>query len=194
MIFYPPKPTLITLSQDLFKQLEKDHRVMAELKFKGDRLVLKRLEDGKFEFWNRHGSKFRYTTSTKLLEHLSSLNWEGDCVCDGELLHHKTKKIKHSVVLWDVFIWNGQSLKAKPFIERRAFLERAFGGKRYEDLWISDSWKEGWKSIFDKETVREEIEGLVMKRMDAKLILGNNSSPTVSYMWKVRKPEGLYKF
>ena len=193
-IFYPPKPTLITLQQPLFQALEKDSRVIAELKFKGDRLILKRLKDGKFEFWNRHGSKFKYTPSAKLLEHLSSLNWKGECVCDGELLHNKTKSIKHSVALWDVFIWNGESLKAKPFVERRAFLERVFGDKRYEDLWRSVSWLDGWKEVFDRLTVREEIEGLVMKRMDAKLILGNTSSPKVSYMWKVRKPEGLYKF
>jgi ATP-dependent DNA ligase len=194
MIFYPPKPTLITNTQPLFKQLEKDNRVMAELKFKGDRLVLKHRDDGSFEFWNRHGGKFRYKASEDLLKNLNSLSWKGECVLDGELLNNKTKLIKDHVVLWDVFLWAGESLSSKPFIERRAYLERAFGGLKFDNLWISALWKDGWKEIFDKETVRNEVEGLVMKRMDAKLILGRSSSPVVSYMWKVRKPEGLYKF
>jgi len=194
MIFYPPKPRLITVTQPLFEQLERDNRVVAELKFKGDRLVLKRMVDGSFEFWNRHGSKFDYTPSPELLKNLRSLDWIGDCICDGELLHKKTRHIKHHIVLWDVFVWDGKSLKSKVWAERRAYLERLFGGRRFGNLWISDIWRNDWKTIFKKEIPRNEVEGLVMKRMDAKLILGYTSSPVVPYMWKVRKPEGLYKF
>jgi ATP-dependent DNA ligase len=196
MIFYPPKPTLISITQPLFSQLDKDARFVAELKYNGDRLILQRFEDGSFEFWNRHGEKLRrYDPSPIILQHLKNLKWEGYCVCDGELLHHKTKHIKHHAILFDVFIWNGQSLKLKPFVERRTYLERLFG-VHDNDSWvtIAPQWKTNFKKVFDDFTKNEEIEGLVMKRLDAKLQLGTSSSPTVKYMFKVRKPGPTYRF
>jgi hypothetical protein len=201
----------MTIDQPLFKELENDIRYVAELKFKGDHLILKRLEsfdervlsnDTKrwdaspaFEFWNRHGSKFKYDPSATLLSHLNSLNWKGECVCDGELLHNKVHDTKHMIVLWDIFLFDGVDLKKRPYIERHLYLERIFKDiPKYQDIFISEQWKNGWQEVYDREIVREEIEGLVLKRLDAKLELGRTSSPVIKYMYKVRKPSGSYKF
>jgi len=188
MIFYPPKPTLITITQALFSELELDPRFIAELKYNGDRLIL--YKDNNFDFWSRHGAPLRkYQPSAQLIDHLNSLNlFSGSWVFDGELLHFKTKAIKHRVVLFDLYVWKGKRIDQLPFSERRKRLEDVFTGSNFEDVILAPQWLSGWREVFDTETEREEIEGLVMKRLDAKVTFGRSSSPVVSYMFKVRKP------
>ena len=196
MIYFPPKPTLISLEQNLFEDLNKDPRFVAELKYNGDRLILQ-TEGGKdFQFWNRSGSQFtKYTPSPFLIRHLKEFKWgKGLWVCDGELLHFKTTGIKHHVILFDMFVRGGDSLKMKTFLERREALEELVDGKIFEDVLPAKWWSTGFREVFNEYTKRSEIEGLVMKRLDAKLILGLKSSPVVKYMFKVRKPNGSYRF
>jgi len=197
MIFYPPKPTLITIDQPLFEELNKDPRFKAELKYNGDRLILYSMGGKEFEFWNRHGSRFRkYTPSPILIRHLKEFKWpKGLSVCDGELLHFKITSIKHHVILFDTFVRDGESLKSKPFSERRQVLEEIVNGKVLEDAVPSQQWTTGFREVYNENIKREEIEGLVMKRLDAKLILGLSASPVVTYMFKVRKPKpGTYQY
>lgn len=193
MIFYPPKPTLISIEQPLFKKLNDDPNVVAELKYNGNNLVLHRFEDGRFEFWNRHGSKFNYEPSKEVLRDLQSLSWSGYSVVNGELRHNKVKGVRHHIVLWDMFISNGISLKLLQFRERRSELEKLFISKT-ETVTLTELYINNFKKVFDLYTIQPEIEGLVMKKLDAKLELGYASSPTVKYMFKVRKSNGSYKF
>jgi len=193
MIFYPPKPTLISIDQPLFSQLNDDLNVIAELKYNGNNLVLHRFEDGRFEFWNRYGLKFNYEPSKEVLSDLQNMSWAGYCVVNGELRHNKVKGIRHHIVLWDMFISNGVSLKSLQFRERRAELEKLFGSKQ-ESVTPTEFYLSDFKKVFDEYTKLPEIEGLVMKKLDAKLELGYTSSPTVKYMFKVRKSNGSYKF
>ena len=76
-IFYPQKPTLISIEQPLFENLDKDPNVVAEIKYNGTRLILQRFGyppkdweldklkpiTERFEFWNREGSQLKYTPS-----------------------------------------------------------------------------------------------------------------------------------
>jgi ATP-dependent DNA ligase len=193
MIFYPPKPTLISIDQPLFKQLNDDPNVVAELKYNGNNLVLHRFEDGRFEFWNRHGSKFNYEPSKEVLSDLQNMSWAGYCVVNGELRHNKVKGVRHHIVLWDMFISNGLSLKELSFIKRRHFLENLFRVSQ-EAVTLTEFYLSDFKKIFDLYTKLPEIEGLVMKKLNSKLELGYTSSPTVKYMFKVRKANGSYNF
>jgi len=187
MIYYPPKPTLITIDQSLFSELERDERFVAEPKYNGDRLIL--YKNTGFEFWSRHGAPLRrYQPSSGLIDHIKRLNWLGDCVCDGELIHFKTKTIKHCVVLFDMYEWHGKRIDHLKFLERRKRLEDLLSGSSFTDLFIAPQWLSGWRERFNQVTEKDEIEGLVMKRLDAKVILGRSSSPVVRYMFKVRKP------
>jgi hypothetical protein len=77
-IYYPLQPRLISITQPLFSQLDRDKKVVAELKYNGDHLILKRLKTGKFEFWTRHGEPFkRYTPPPGLIRELNELSWQG---------------------------------------------------------------------------------------------------------------------
>lgn len=200
-IYYPQKPTLISIDQLLFNQLDKDPNVVAELKYNGNHLILKRFVPdtidglmGGFDFWNRHGQVMKYTPSAELLKNLKSLNWKGYCVMDGELLHTKDKSTKHQVVLYDVIIWNGEEVIRKSFRERRAILDELFRGFAYEKLFATQQWNTGFRAIYDEAIRTSYIEGLVMKRLDARGTLGKTSSPVVATMWKVRKPTKNYRF
>lgn len=195
-VFYPPKPILISIGQPLFSKLDRDPNVVAEMKYNDSRLVLKRSPQGEFEFWNRYGARFNYSPSENLLANLKRLNWKGHCVLDGGLLHTKVKSVKHHVVLWDVIVWDGEEVIKKPFSERRVILEKVFEVSKLFDnnLLLSPQWKTEFRKLYHEVIKADYIEGLVMKRLDARMVLGKTSSPVVATMWKVRKPTKNYRF
>jgi len=207
--FYPQVPTLISVTQPLFAQLDKDADTVAELKINGTHLILKRFSDRHFEFWGRDGKKLKYNPSSKVLEALDRLEWEGDCELDGELEHTKVHSRKHTVMLHDVIIWNGEILTDKTFAERRKILESLFGGRvilmsivekrDYEQLknlivYPSIQWKKDYKKIYDEYIKFEEVEGLVVKKLSALLRVGTRDCPIVTSMFKVRRPHKNYRF
>jgi ATP-dependent DNA ligase len=179
----------------MFKKLNDDPDYVAELKLNGTRLELHVFNSGeRFEFWNRHKKILKYEPSKELLEHLRMIKWEGDCMADGELMHFKTIHIKHRVVLWDVFVWNGASLVGgKSEDERHKILEDAFGNLAFTDLYINPQYKSGFRKVYEENTERDEVEGLVMKSLKAKLVVGKRDCPIVKYLWKVRKPGPSYR-
>jgi ATP-dependent DNA ligase len=198
--YFPPKPTLITITQPLFAQLELRDDVVCEKKYNGNRLILKRYEVpgpiAHYEFWNRDGTLMKYTPSQELLDSLDTIRWAGDCVLDGELLHFKKKQTKNWVVIFDIYLWAGLPMTDHPFKMRRKLLEEIFTDtKEIIDesyLELSPQWKGGvkgcFKQVYDEVTQKDEIEGLVIKSLGSKVTLGSKSSPVVATMWKVRKP------
>ena len=191
---FPPKPTLITITQPMFQKLENDPDYVAEVKLNGTRLELYVFNSGeRFEFWNRHKKVLKYDPSKELVEHLKKIKWQGNCIVDGELMHFKTTNIKHRIVLWDVLIWNDEYQGVKSYAERRQILEDAFGNVAFADLYVNPQYKSGFKELYDEHTKKDEVEGLVMKSLKAKLIVGKRDCPVVKYMWKVRKPGPSYR-
>jgi len=209
--FYPQVPTLISVTQPLFSQLDKDADTVAELKINGTHLILKRFSNGSYEFWNRTGEKLQYRPSTEVLRSLNVLKWEGDCELDGELEHTKVHSRKHTIMLHDVIIWNGELLTNKTFSERRKILESLFEDitfvsvmdivekRDYKILkklsvYPAIQWKKDYKKIYDEYIKFEEVEGLVIKKLSALLKVGTRDCPIVATMFKVRKPHKNYRF
>jgi ATP-dependent DNA ligase len=200
---YPPKPILISIDQPLFKELDADPDVVGELKYNGTRLELYVYEPirptvQRFEFWGREKQRLTYSPSEKVIECLNQIQWEGNCLVDGELLHFKSKQTKNMIVIWDVFVWNDEFLGKQTFAERRKLLESAmpvsFQTGEFKDVFLSRQWSTGFKAVYDEYTKIAWIEGLVMKKLSAKLIVGTTSCPDVPYMWKVRKANKNYRF
>ena len=209
--YYPQMPTLISVTQPLFTQLDKDEDAVAELKINGTHLILKRFSEGYYEFWGRDGVQLKYKPSNELLEELNLLHWKGECELDCELEHTKVHSRKHTIVIHDVIIWDGKLLTNKTFAERRKLiLETLFfwrlilmdaveDKKDYLKLrnlrvYPSIQWKRGFRKIFDQYTPLEEVEGLVIKKLSAKLQVGLHDSPIVRSMFKVRRPHKNYRF
>ena len=197
--YYPQMPTLISITQPLFSQLDKDEDTVAELKINGTHLILKRFEPIQFfpakniyEFWGRDGKKLKYNPSREVIQALDALKWEGDCEIDAELEDTKVHSRKHTIVIHDIIIWNGELLIDKTFAERREILEslfkwrvsecstllmtivekRDYGKLKNLTVYPSIQWKSNYQKIFDEYTPLEEVEGLVIKKLSALLKVG----------------------
>lgn len=192
--FYPERPRLLHIEQPLFERLNQDRDWVAESKYNGSRLQLHHI-NGAWQFWNRHEQLMAYTPNQDVLDALAGLNLAGYWLFDGELRHGKTKGVRHQIVLYDVFIVEGELLLAKPFGERREILETLlhYLGD-YHVLSLPEQYPEGFRQVFGQVSQDEEIEGLVLKNVQGRLSLGRTRAAESSWMWKVRKPSGRYQF
>lgn len=211
ILYFPPKPSLITVDQKLFKDLELRTDVVAELKFNGSRLVLYShstppLKYNRFEFYNRDGERMNYSPSEEVLDLLSKITLKGESVLDGELVHTHIKNIRHNLVIFDVIVNDSDLMTQESFEQRRRFLEEAFGWSwsvtdtydlskfKFDNnvLWLSPQWRGGvagkFRELYDQAIKYDGIEGLVIKSLGAKMELGAKKSPEVRTMYKVRKP------
>jgi ATP-dependent DNA ligase len=192
--FYPERPRLLHIEQPLFEQLSQDPNWVAEPKYNGSRLQL-HFVAGAWQFWNRHEQPMVYTPSPEVFDALAGLNLKGYWLFDGELRHKKTRGISHKIVLYDVFIRQGDLLLGQPFADRRGILETLlhYHGD-YHVLGLAPQYEENFRQVFGLLTQDEEIEGLVLKNLQGQLQLGRSRAAESRWMWKVRQPSGRYQF
>jgi len=198
--FYPEKPQLIHIEQDLFTRLDNDPHMIAEKKYNGQRLELHYL-DGHFQFWNRHGAELQFQPDAKLMFALREFasNLKGYCIFDGELRHNKVVGVHQKIVLYDMFMFDGELAVSLRFSDRRRILRRTGLKQEYGDRPLSKTgwWQKsgyGFKEAFESAIKDPEIEGLVIKDLRGKLNLSRTNNQDSDWMWKVRKPNGSYDF
>lgn len=194
--FYPERPGLIHIEQDLFGRLSADPAWIAEPKFNGKRLELHCLPSGALYFYNRHGEVMAYTPTAELIANLAALDLKGYWLFDGELRDRKVKGVRDQVVLYDVFIAEGELLTGVSFADRRGILETLFhySGPYTDTLTLADQYPGDFRAVYDELTPNPEIEGLVMKNLGGKLDLGRKRAANSGWMMKVRKPNNSYHF
>ena len=193
--FYPEKPRLISKEQSLFSKVSQDPRWVAEYKFNGSRLQLHNLTPNHFEFWDRHGKQLVYKPDDSMKSALNEFSKPtGYNLFDGELRHNKVIGIRHKIVLYDIFIWNGELLIDKTFSERRKILESILSDNMDEQLSISRQFQNNFEKLFESAISIPEIEGLVMKKLSGMINLGRNSGINSMWMMKVRKQTGRHRF
>jgi hypothetical protein len=216
--FYPEKPVLISIDQDLFEQLSDDPDWIAEPKYNGQRCCLWVI-GGNVEFWGRHGKKLKYNEDPdpEMVAILTKKFPKGIFLFDAELRHNKVSGIRHKIVIWDVFIWRGEFLNRHQYWTRRAMLNLKFEdtSRNWESATpdtIGDDdkvslirqhtknfrqeflWYTGDPSVDESYSNTEEFEGLVLKNVHGMLNIGRTSAADSDWMFKVRKPSGRYKF
>jgi len=215
--FYPEKPRLTSIKSDMFQRLSEDPFWLAERKYNGKRLQLHVLPlkpldfpsttylphtNGVFEreiqFWNRHGEQLPYQPSKEVIEALGNIPWpNGYCLFDGELRDKKVVGVRDKIVLWDVFVWDGELLTDKTFLQRAEIMHDAFGSittDPSQPLSLSSWIIKDFGKAFEKVIQDPEIEGLVMKNLNGKLQLGRTAAVDSAWMWKCRKESGRYRF
>jgi ATP-dependent DNA ligase len=195
--FYPERPGLIHIEQDLFGRLSADPAWIAEPKFNGSRLLLHRLPSGIWQFWNRHQERFSFVAGGELVAALMALPLEPGkyYLFDGELRHNKTVGVRQKIVLYDCFIFGDELLCGVPFEDRRGILATLQKrGGFFEALTIAPQYSYNFREVYDELTPNPEIEGLVMKNLGGKLDLGRKRAANSSWMMKIRKPNNSYKF
>ena len=122
--FYPEKPTLVSIEQDIFDMMSDDQKWIAEAKYNGARLQL-HIMDGRPEFWDRHGKKLVYQPTDEILNEVKNLfPQKGYYLFDGELRHNKVIGVKNMIMIYDALICDGELMIEVPFSVRRKYLER----------------------------------------------------------------------
>jgi len=189
---YPEKPRLIHIDQPLFDRMSNQKEYIAERKYNGSRLQLHYL-DGKFQFWNRHEARMNYQPNDEVQEALDALPLKGYCLFDGELRHNKTRDVRDKIIFYDTFIWRDNLLIGQPFWFRRNLLKKLFKCNA-EPIGITEQFPGNFRDVFNDVIQDDEIEGLVLKNTRGVLNLGRNCAADSSWMRKVRKPNGSYRF
>lgn len=195
--FYPEKPVLTTIDQELFETMSNDDDYIAEPKYNGQRCCL-HIIDGKVEFWGRHGKKLKYDNDPdpEMVAKLSKKFPKGYFLFDSELRHNKTIGIRNKLVLWDVFIWRDELLNKLQYWSRRAMLELRIENMDTSKITLIAQHSTDFKKVYEKYAAdpSNEFEGLVMKNVHGMINIGRTSAAESNWMFKVRKPSGRYKF
>lgn len=200
MIFYfCNRPLLLSPGNPKVADLSRDQNWDAEVKKNGTRLTLQYTMQSKvksfddFLFWERHKKILKYEPIKEVLDELKSLNLPLDTHIDAELLHFKTKHIKHRIYIYDLYAYGGK-LMMDELKFRRERLHDIFKGRKFNFLEIAKTYPTGFKSLFNKVIKNEEDEGLVMKNKNGKIEWNAKRSPDVAWQIKIRRSHSNYAF
>ena len=201
---YPPRPQNAVPSTDL--NYYDNGSFIGQPKLNGSNSTI--YTDGvKVIIMNRHGdrlTRFEIKDDEILSLYRGTGGWT---VLNGEYMN-KSKRDENSVfnhkfVIFDILVNDGDYLIGKTFKQRVELLDEMFGKNECEKdyLWgISDnvyrvkSYENNFSMLFDKLTPIDMIEGLVLKRVNARLEMGNTELNNTKSQVKARKSTKNYKF
>ena len=203
---YPPRPKNAINPDDL--TFWDNNSLLAQPKLNGSNTTIY-TNGEQVIIMNRHGA--RLTNFQIPLDEIKSLyrgvrgQW---LVINGEYLN-KSKQdergitFNHKLIIFDILVYKSDYLVGQTFQQRVHLLDELYGKNDSEKSYlysISDnvcrvkSFDTGFKSLFDQLTPIDIIEGLVMKRKNAKLEIGNTENNNTKSQLKARKPTKLYKY
>jgi hypothetical protein len=202
---FPPRPRN-AISPDDLSFWDDANSMIAQLKLNGSNATI--YTDGKKVIvMNRHDGRL---TGFNINENeiLSLYRGTGWMILNGEYLNKSKmdetgKPFNHKLVIFDVLCYNGDYLVGKTFSQRIELLDSLYGtndsDKEYlfgisENVYRVKSYSNGFKNIFDKFTKIDIIEGLVMKRCNAKLEVGSSENNNSKSQVKCRKSTLNYKY
>jgi hypothetical protein len=197
LYYYPNRPTLIppdpkdplNPKSDYINGLETSGKYVAEQKWNGDNCLI--YTTG-LEFWNRHKARLSYQPSPEAREEWE--RWPKDSIINAELIHNKSKTIKHLFIVHCIMQWKGELLIGKTWGDSRAILEECLAtGLSGEQVRISKVWQSGFWDLFQAADVTT-IEGIILKDPMGKLRYSTTPLADVSWMLKIRKPCKKYSF
>lgn len=202
---YPPRPKNSVSTDDL--DFWDNGTLIAQPKLNGSNCVI--FTNGEdFFVMNRHKQRLTNFKITK--EELSEI-YRGDgewMILNGEYMNkskndENSKVFNHKLVIFDILAYNGEYLVGSTFSERVELLNEIYGQIESEKSYLYSissnvyrvkSYKESFKSLYDSLTPIDMIEGLVMKRSNAKLEAGLTESNNIKSQLKCRKPTLNYKY
>lgn len=221
--FFPPRPG-ITLYWPFLGEYEKKGWV-AQRKFNGQRNLVYISAERDVELWSRHEDNgfehLNYELSADQRRLILGLNLPKgqDVVLDSELLHRKTKGhaganvaekwrqgCRDTIVLFDI-LYAGKYLSFWSQKDRLQLLNDICGDPKAREpggralivndrLWLAERFNSDFIPHFNEMLECPEIEGVVLRKLDSKLIQNNptcgQKKHEVSWMVRVRKPNPNY--
>jgi hypothetical protein len=113
------------------------------------------------------------------------------------------QSFNHKFVIFDILCYDGDYLVGKTFEERVNLLDTLYDQVDSEkdylysistNVYRVKSYRDGFKEFFDKYTPIDIIEGVVMKRCNAKLEVGSSELNNFKSQIKCRKSTKNYKY
>ena len=126
---------------------------------------------------------------------------------DGELLDAKTvtPAYKHRIVLFDI-LFSGKYLFGVDQLSRLDLLRKICGNpctlepnlglalQVTENLWMLETWEEGFVQHYERLLAQPEIEGLVLRQKISRLDTVGTRQYDAAWILRCRKPSRLYMF
>lgn len=202
---FPPRPKNAINPDDL--TFWDNDTLLAQPKLNGSNSTIY-TNGQKVVVMNRHGQRLT-NVNVDNSEILSLYKGTGGwTILNGEYMN-KSKMdengnaFNHKFVIFDILCYDGDYLVGKTFEERVALLDDLYGQKSCEkeylfgiseNVYRVKSYLNGFKDLFDKLTKIDMIEGLVMKRRNARLELGSSENNNSKSQVKFRKRCNSYKY
>ncbi len=196
---WPPRPN-DNLAKGMMRFYERRGWI-AQVKKNGTCSVIFNTPDGVI-FKTRHDADHKQWAPTKeCVAFFAALpTWS---VFVAELLHNKTKHIKHTNYIHDVLVWDGDNLTGRTFLERQELLHEtifpqakgaAVSHRNITDtIWLARRHDSNFEALFDTLDSKED-EGLVLKNPKAKLENCARQTSNAKWQVKCRKPTKNYGF
>ncbi len=202
---YPPRPENAIPSSELY--YHDNGSMVAQPKLNGSNCLI--FTNGEVVYkMNRHNdrlTRFEIKDEEVLNLYKGTGGWT---VLNGEYLNknkqdENRKSFNHKLILFDILVNDGDYLIGKTFEQRIKLLDEMFGQNESEKEYlysISDnvyrvkSYENNFSMLFDKLSQIDMIEGLVLKRKNARLEMGNTEKNNTKSQIKARKPTLNYKF
>ncbi len=204
---YPPRPENASPPSEIDSY--DNESMISQAKINGSNAVI--FTNGiDVHVMNRHNQRLTNFQITKeeIIKDLyksTNGNWQ---VINAEYLNkskkdEKNQTFNHKLIIFDILTFNSDYLVGKTFGERITLLDELYGKVECEKEYlykISDniyrvkSYEGSFKSLYERLTPIDMIEGLVMKRRNAKLELGVSEKNNTKSQIKFRKPTKNYHF
>ena len=207
--FYPPRPENAVRPEDL--NSFDNNTMIAELKINGSNTSLYTNGD-QCRIMGRHKqilSNFNISKE-EIIENLYKPLNIGDnwLVINGEYLNkskydENNQVFNHKLMIFDILVFDSDYLVGSTFEERINLLDNMYGQKNSDKEYlygISDNiyhvkpHYSDFKNLYDRYTPIDLVEGLVLKRKNARLELSNTERNNWRAQIKCRKPTRNYKF
>jgi len=202
---YPPRPKNAISPNDL--TFWDNNSLLAQPKLNGSNCLI--FTNGvKVVVMNRHNQRltnFRLTDEEVKSLYRGNGGW---MILNGEYLNKSKmdetgQPFNHKFVIFDILCFDGDYLVGKTFEERVQLLDTLYDQinceKEYlfgisENVYRVKSYLSGFNDLFNKLTPIDMIEGLVMKRKNARLEIGSSEMNNVKSQIKCRKATLNYKY
>lgn len=202
---YPPRPKNAIPSTELHSY--DNGSMIAQPKLDGSNCLI--FTDGvQVKTMNRHGesmSRFEITKDEILSLYKGSGGWT---VINGEYMNKSKREdsgatFNHKFVIFDLLVVDGDYLVAKTFDQRIKMLDDMFGVNDSdlpylhgisENVYRVKSFDKSFLERFDTLSRIDMVEGLVMKRRNARLEIGNTELNNTKSQIKCRKATKNYKY
>jgi ATP-dependent DNA ligase len=209
---YPPRPSQTTQPSELSKY--DNGQFIAQPKYNGTCCVAFISKDS-IKIMNRHNRPI--TSNYSQIDFSGLHSGDGWMVLCGEFLNKNKlgedgKPFNLKFVIWDILVYDGDYMIGSTFEERLLLLEKLFpttstiiskdniksyghlNVTKHQGVFKAPTYINFFEDLYQDIVNTDLYEGLVIKRIDAKLSLGLNENNNSNWQIKCRKPTKNYDF